>query len=71
MTGKNGLDNLRDALVDDIMAMSDEEIMAEILEELGSQEAVDAEILRVSQIVNSAIAEALETPEERDEEVKR
>ncbi len=44
LTARQKLDNLTDALVADVMAMTDEEILAEALEEFGSVEAVEVEV---------------------------
>lgn len=57
-TERQMLRNLNDFLSEDILEMSDEEIMQETLEEFGSQEAVDAEILRLRSIVQKAIEKA-------------
>lgn len=58
LTDRQKLRNLNDFLVEDILEMSDEEVMQEALEEFGSQEAVDAEILRLRAVINKAIEKA-------------
>lgn len=50
--------NLVDFMVGDILEMSDEEIIQEAIEELGSKEAVDAEVERMRTIVQKAINKA-------------
>lgn len=47
--------NLIDFMVEDIMEMSDEEIIQEAIEELGRKEAVEAEAERVRVIIQKAI----------------
>jgi len=49
------MDRLADLMVEDLMEMSDEEIMAEALEQYGSEEAVNAEVERLRSIIQSAI----------------
>jgi len=50
------MDRLDDLIFEDILAMSDEEVMAEMVEELGSQEAVDKEIEAIQQQMNKIVA---------------
>ena len=54
LTATQKLENLADALVDDIMAMTDDEIMAEAIEEHGSIEAVEAEVARIRDVILAA-----------------
>lgn len=58
LTARQQLDNLTDAMVEDILSLSDEEVMQEMLEDLGSQEAVDAEIARIREIFERARKQA-------------
>ena len=62
MKPSEALQNLADALVDDILALSDDEIMAEALEDLGSQEAVNAEVEKIRQIAERAIKAHFQEP---------
>lgn len=50
--------NIRDFMIEDILEMSDEEIIQEAIEELGSKEAVEAEVARMRAVVQGAIAKA-------------
>lgn len=50
--------NLRDFMVEDILETSDEEIIQEAIEELGSKEAVDTEVARMRAIIQKAIDKA-------------
>ena len=54
LTARQKLDNLTDALVADVMAMTDEEILEEALEEHGSMEAVEAEVKRIARMIRNA-----------------
>ena len=54
LTPRQQIDNLTKALVDDVMAMTDEEILAEAVEDLGSIEAVEAEVRRISDVILNA-----------------
>lgn len=57
--------NLRDFMVEDILEMSDEEIIQEAIEELGSKEAVDAEVERLRGIIQQAIDRAKRTTQSK------
>ena len=57
-TSQQKLDALDDSLVQDIMNMSDDEIMAEALERLGSPEAVHDETERLRGVALTAIKKA-------------
>ena len=50
--------NLKDFMIEDILETSDEEIIQEAIEELGSKEAVDAEVERMRGIIKKAIDKA-------------
>ncbi len=54
LTAVQKLNNLIDAMIDDIMALTDDELMAEMVEELGSNEAVEAECARIKQVILDA-----------------
>ncbi len=54
ITPKQQLENLVDAMVEDIMAQTDAGIMAEAIEEHGSIEAVEAEAERIRSVLLSA-----------------
>ena len=54
LTAEQKLDNLTDALVADVMAMTDKEILAEAVEEFGSMEAVEAEVARITKVIQDA-----------------
>lgn len=69
------LDNLMDAMVEDILSLSDEEVIQEMLEDLGSLEAVQAEIQRLHDMFETLIREAKapvssEAPEGMTEDTK-
>lgn len=58
LSDRQKLCNINDALIGDILKMSDTEIMQQALEEFGSQEAVDAEVERLREIARKAIENA-------------
>lgn len=53
--------NLIDFMVEDILEMSDEEIIQEAIEELGSIEAVNAEAERIRAVIMKAVEQAKRT----------
>lgn len=55
LTARQMLDNLTDMMVEDIMALSDDELRAEIIEDGGDPDEIAA---RGDEILRKAIAEA-------------
>ena len=56
LTAKQKLDNLADALLDDVVAMTDDELLAEVVEELVSIKAVEAEAARIRDVLLAAFS---------------
>ncbi len=54
LTAEQKLVNLADAPVEDIMAMTDEELLAEAVDEFGSNETVEAEVARIRDVILAA-----------------
>jgi len=54
-TPKEQLMNLANAIVEDIMSLNDEEVMAEAMEDLGSPDAVEAETKRLKAMIERLV----------------
>lgn len=61
-TARQQLDNLADAFVEDIMALSDEEVLAEFIEDHGDPEQHEAEMRALIASVVATTAHEQETP---------
>ena len=53
-TPKQQLDNIETALIDSIMEMTPEDVMAEAVEEMGSIDAVEIEVERMTRVIRDA-----------------
>jgi flagellar biosynthesis regulator FlaF len=58
LTAQQKLMNLQDALVEDIMGMSDEEVWQEFVEDCGSEEAAMAKMRKINIAFGNIIAKA-------------